>query len=334
MRTHLSDDDVTLIDPNVRDAIINANGDWMSIGADPEGALFDPVSSTIIRADSKLSSSGRIGADGAGAPIELRPGTFNAPDALTKEIIDMILEAEKLTDCLFLVDGNEMATGAHIHFGSETPGYRYPHALMDTVCRGLKATILDHVYCLNGARRGGYKDSYYTETKNYGWEYRAFPSGIMADPMLLEDVITCSYIVAAGGRTRLRPESIRLAEALGRDIASGKKIRALTGEIVRATSNVSLRPSDYWSPVFREIASEFVLAYPLQLAGRAEQAGRTTNTRCIGRDMGWGEDPDFSNFDRVNRGRLLWIPHYIRHGEDRAEIIKLFTSIKNWVSYY
>lgn len=108
----------------------------ITIGTDPEFALIDLKSNNIVRADqypffNSKEATARIGSDGAGYPVELRPDPVSITniECLADDIRQQFTRIAKWCKTKdFTIcgggsarhgSGDNMALGTHIHFGSK-----------------------------------------------------------------------------------------------------------------------------------------------------------------------------------------------------------------------
>lgn len=156
-----------------------------TVGCDPEFELYNNENKLIVGRD--LNSDGRlqrkIGADGAGRQLELRPDASEDPADIIKEITNMFKSLSNLrVNCL----GDNEPLGGHIHIGITQ--HNCPVKILDN---RKFANILDtfvgkHLHYLNGKARNsaGYGKIGDIREQPWGFEYRVPASGIFINPKM------------------------------------------------------------------------------------------------------------------------------------------------------
>ncbi|MBT9164381.1 MAG: hypothetical protein DDT23_00376 [candidate division WS2 bacterium] len=146
----------------------------ITLGADPEFELLRD--GWIVPAEEYFSSlQSRIGCDGSGHQLELRPSASSSSEELVKKVASLISEvySEGFT---LSTEGDEFPLGGHLHFGVENFSTSYVE-LLDLFLGGL-------LLPLSGEARGSYRRLGKYETKDWGFEYRSLPSAIFASPKI------------------------------------------------------------------------------------------------------------------------------------------------------
>lgn len=145
----------------------------VSLGADPEIEILNRYGSVEYASEFVERRAGsRIGIDGSGNQMELRPSPSATPDEITDKISVMIKEADTMVQGGFLsIKGVTYPLGGHIHIGVTTSRAEYVVALDDF--------LGNLFYALRYTKRGegGYGHLREFRKKAHGLEYRT-PSSL------------------------------------------------------------------------------------------------------------------------------------------------------------
>lgn len=160
----------------------------ITVGCDPEFEIWKE-GNEFVPADMILKRmNGKIGYDGAGAPLELRPEPGN-PDSVVNDMKRLWqIFRNKYPGYDVYADGNRTAIGGHIHIGFS--GKIVSHLMnsekRDILDSGLIKMLDDFLGVptleLSGTARGSYKKTGAYEIKPWGFEYRTPPALIFATP--------------------------------------------------------------------------------------------------------------------------------------------------------
>jgi len=154
----------------------------ITIGADPE---FEVVrQDEVVRASDVISGGihDRVGVDGAGDQVELRPEPAETVQEAVKNFRKLLMEfAKRYTQMgiSLTCQGDRYPLGGHIHIGVP---FDY------TFIKVLDNWIGKKVINLSGYARGSYKILSAYEEKNWGFEYRTPPAAIFHNPKVLSSV--------------------------------------------------------------------------------------------------------------------------------------------------
>lgn len=149
----------------------------ITVGCDPEFELYDSKNKLVIGED--LNADGRlqrkIGADGRGKQLELRPEPSTDPAEVVEDLQNLFKAVSN-----FRVDskGDKEPLGGHIHFGvvSSKPVGKLSYT--QTVVEMLDAFIGKHTRPMSGSARGEYGRLGDIRDQPWGFEYRTCPAGI------------------------------------------------------------------------------------------------------------------------------------------------------------
>ena len=154
----------------------------ITFGCDPEfelmkGGKVISLSSGSPYKGISQSTSAKVGADGAGCQVEVRPGVADSPQELIEKIRTAFESIGK--DAQLSSIGDQFPLGGHIHIG-------FGKALRPNTDM---VQLLDHfvgkpTYKMNGKARGGYSGLSQYEGKSYGFEYRTPPAAIFTNPRM------------------------------------------------------------------------------------------------------------------------------------------------------
>ncbi|MGC8766970.1 MAG: putative amidoligase domain-containing protein [Brevinematia bacterium] len=120
----------------------------------------------------------KIGKDGSGDQVELRPDPSKCPQALVKKVKDLL----KKVNAPLSWKGDKFPLGAHIHFGLPEK-YCFPHNYQ-VISKLLDEVIGKFFIDLSGEARGSYKALTAYKSKPWGFEYRSLPAYVFATPEL------------------------------------------------------------------------------------------------------------------------------------------------------
>lgn len=144
----------------------------ITLGADPEfeelktPEEYSPVQSTLA-----ASTREKIGRDGCGAQIEIRPDPATTPAMLLKNIQRLIRDCPPMS-----TRGDRYPLGAHIHIGGILP--------TTDVIEMLDAFLGKVVKGSSGEARGSYNVLSAVRSQPHGFEYRTPPSSWLDNPRI------------------------------------------------------------------------------------------------------------------------------------------------------
>lgn len=154
----------------------------VTLGCDPEFEMRR--GSRVVRANRYLDYGGKIGVDGAGNQVELRPDA-GTPSQVVKSLRGLIREfAERFPAYELDAAGNHYPCGGHIHIGG-IPDSEPSSKLLEILDDFIGKPSLP----LSGAARGGYLCLSAWEEKPWGFEYRTPPAAIFANPKIARIVL-------------------------------------------------------------------------------------------------------------------------------------------------
>jgi hypothetical protein len=170
---------------------INENAiipNWkITYGCDPEFEII--MNKRIVRADENGfdRATGSIGADGAGAQLELRPRPSDNIDNLIRNITKLFARL-KISHPQFALStiGNTFPLGGHIHVGikDKKNANSINESLINKLVKLFDYYIGELVLNTSGDARQHYKTLGACEQKDYGFEYRTPPSTIFTNPTI------------------------------------------------------------------------------------------------------------------------------------------------------
>jgi hypothetical protein len=158
----------------------------ISFGADPEFELVDRRDRYIVPASEVIrggtSVNDKIGIDGSGAQVELRPDPSGSIDKFLLNVRSVLKDFVSSYSYYSLsVQGDRYPLGGHIHLS--IPPYKWVLKLLDN---WIGSRVID----LSGEARGSYKRLGAYEEKPWGFEYRTPPAAIFLKPEVLKAVLT------------------------------------------------------------------------------------------------------------------------------------------------
>lgn len=157
---------------------------WVcTFGADPEFEMLDSQTRYhVIRpfGVGGTSPTTKIGVDGAGAQVELRPDPETEPLKLVENLQALIKECGHPLSVI----GDVYPLGGHIHIGFPQEIRETCTMHRQTFCKVYDYFLGRPLINLSGKARGGYKQMTSFETKNWGFEYRTCPSAWMLNPQI------------------------------------------------------------------------------------------------------------------------------------------------------
>ncbi len=167
----------------------------ISLGCDPEFEIFDDCGD-ILEADEYIRSEygSKIGVDGAGSQLELRPDPSESPTDVVKDIESILSEFSEEYEYEISTKGDNFSLGGHIHFGC--PNGRLPHR--DDFIGVLDGWLGSRLRELNGSvrREDGYGRLGDYRTNDWGFEYRTLPASIFLKPEMAHAVFTVCHKLA------------------------------------------------------------------------------------------------------------------------------------------
>lgn len=175
------------VDTNLKIANLKVT---VTVGADPEFEVLDCTTGNLVPAYSFIrddSHNKKIGCDGAGTQLELRPKA-GTPVEVIRDIKRLITRFHRLyPDKNIVPDGDTVPVGGHIHIGFEADWYEVIEQLrdlgiMDEIIELFDDFIGKKTIELSGSARCHYKRLGAYEVKPWGFEYRTPPALIFATP--------------------------------------------------------------------------------------------------------------------------------------------------------
>jgi hypothetical protein len=157
----------------------------IKFGADPEFELVERGSGYIVSASDVISGgtdrNDKIGVDGSGAQVELRPEPSGDINKFLLNVKSVLKEfANRYPYYSLSVQGDRYPLGGHIHLSIPSD---------DWVLRLLDNWVGGRVIDLSGGARGSYKRLSAYEVKPWGFEYRTPPAAIFLKPDVLKAVL-------------------------------------------------------------------------------------------------------------------------------------------------
>ena len=152
----------------------------VTVGCDPEFELI--ADGDVLEASQVISEGTRakIGCDGAGDQVEIRPDANSQPIQVTQNIRKLIKTfSEKYPDLDLTDAGDTYPLGGHIHIGigiSYMPDKKLIELLDDFIG---KPTIN-----LSGDARSDYKQLGQVRSQPHGFEYRSTPASVFQEPAI------------------------------------------------------------------------------------------------------------------------------------------------------
>jgi len=162
----------------------------VTLGADPEFELVRDGDVLYAEDVLRMSTRARIGVDGAGYQLELRPEPGKTSEDLVKNLRKLFKRFKKEhPDLQISVKGSTYPLGGHIHLGYYDESGK-AHQLIPSV---KLLQMLDEIVgrpsaSKNGTARAqhGYANMSAAAPKVYGFEYRTPPATIFCKPHFLE----------------------------------------------------------------------------------------------------------------------------------------------------
>jgi hypothetical protein len=157
----------------------------ISFGADPEFELVDRWTKCIVPASEVISGgtsvNDKIGVDGSGAQVELRPDPSRSINKFILNVKSVLKEfANNYPYYSLSTLGDRYPLGGHIHLS--IPVYDWVLKLLDN---WVGSRVID----LSGEARGSYKRLGAYRAKPWGFEYRTLPAAIFLKPDVLKAVL-------------------------------------------------------------------------------------------------------------------------------------------------
>ncbi|MDD4996368.1 MAG: hypothetical protein PHW15_02780 [Patescibacteria group bacterium] len=148
--------------------------DKITIGCDPEFELFDSNGVLMVREDLNVDGrlQNKIGADGHGMQLELRPNPSTDPKDVVDDLINLFGSVAHLK---VSTKGDQEPLGGHIHFGAPTGKALTKYT---ELVRVLDHFIGNHFHTLDGRARHGYGENGDIRYQPWGFEYRTPPAAI------------------------------------------------------------------------------------------------------------------------------------------------------------
>jgi hypothetical protein len=162
----------------------------ITLGADPE---FEIVKSGKVVSAGGIISGGtgsteRIGKDGAGYQVELRPAPASKISQAVRNFKELLIEFVKTyPDLRLSCQGDIYPLGGHIHIGAPFTGN-----FLTVLDNWIGKQVID----LSGVARGSYKKLGAYEIKRWGFEYRTPPAAIFHNKKVLRAVYKIVKVLA------------------------------------------------------------------------------------------------------------------------------------------
>jgi len=151
----------------------------VTIGCDPEFELYDSKNKLMTGND--LNAEGRlqkkIGADGHGKQLELRPEASTEVKNVVDDLVKLFGAVSNLRVC---VKGDHEPLGGHIHFGVLSKDFTGTLGFSETIKELLDTFIGKKTIPMNGKARSQYGSLGDIRTQPWGFEYRTPPASIFA----------------------------------------------------------------------------------------------------------------------------------------------------------
>ena len=162
----------------------------ITIGTDPEFEQLNSFSEyQVIKTTYRgTDPNQKIGCDGSGDQIELRPDPAESPLGIVKNLKSLILMIESPIS----VAGDRYPLGAHIHFGFN-PQIANIRTCIKTFVDALDDFLGKPLSTVNGKARGDYAKLSAYEEKKWGFEYRSLPSTYLYSPKTAFIVFKTAY---------------------------------------------------------------------------------------------------------------------------------------------
>lgn len=158
------------------------------VGCDPEFELYserDVIEppSPEFRGITRLR--GRLGTDGAGSQIELRPEP-GTPEKVTEGIREIFktIDNKNVSTC-----GDKYPLGGHIHIGATKAGVIFLPQCTNELLNLFDMFIGKPTVALSGKGRGSYKELGQMRQNEWGFEYRTPPACIFSNPKITRIVL-------------------------------------------------------------------------------------------------------------------------------------------------
>jgi len=320
----------------------------VTLGCDPEFIMYDLNGRVVKPYDlgfSSTSSTEKIGADGIGSQLELRPSPSTKPLKVVKEIRELFKTVIN-NDVVLSTKGDDYPLGGHIHVGN----------IRNKLDISVLVKLLDYflgesTINLSGAARGSYKKLSAYETKPWGFEYRTPPAAIFENPtitkiclkivknaieylykhkeLVLPDKPTVEEYKKYCGLTdkeivkffkfisnyKEKVSNISLLAAWGLKIPKGE----------RATHNISF--SDNWrtdieNAVRNILLQNCILTKNVVFYGLKKERGDVTTIRHPELNKIYGACPDFSDVDHY-----IGLPFTFRTATEFTKLHEVVTRI-------
>lgn len=158
----------------------------VKVGCDPEFQLWDLQNSSPIPASSIFQFEGKIGTDGTGDQLELRPDP-GSPAEVIRNIYSLLKEICMTTYYDIRFNG-PCSYGGHIHIGVGFPVKPY-HSLLEALDDFIgKPTA-------KLCQRGSYGELSDFEVKNWGFEYRTPSALIFSKPCIAKIALKIAKLI-------------------------------------------------------------------------------------------------------------------------------------------
>jgi hypothetical protein len=169
----------------------------LTLGADPEFEILK--NDQVVRADRYFSDKNgnfscdancKIGIDGEGGPIELRPKpvSIESVDSFIEEMEGLFQEINELTEkenVTLSTIGETMAIGGHLHVGVNNDQYEPSTKLVKLLDYFIGVPFWD----VQGKARGSYKALSSFRSQPWGFEYRTTPATLFSNARITKIAI-------------------------------------------------------------------------------------------------------------------------------------------------
>lgn len=272
------------------------------VGADPEFEVAVCVDNyaVVVHADGYIERStepeSRVGTDGAGSQLELRPRPARTPEELYEQILALAKRARAWladlaeSDVELLLSGHVLPIGCHIHLGTAqgytAAEYREFVRTLDRV-RTPMGELGELMVRLSGSARGSYATRAACEGGKChgGFEYRTPPAAILAFPEAFCYVAGVMLALAKGEQLPHFPR--REFETLAKLVDRGASF-TFGGRTVKCADWVVLASGFSWSQTWRDVVERVRAPVRVtRLFGYRAERGDVTNLPRLARAFGW-----------------------------------------------
>jgi hypothetical protein len=159
------------------------------LGGDPEFECLNKNMSVVGAGNYFGSYEGKIGRDGSGDQLELRPDPQETVKGLLTEFKMLISQASEV--CCIGSQGDYYPLGGHIHFSFRDESGRILK-FDNRKCADILDDFIGFTTDWSGRARGSYKSRHAYRNQPHGFEYRSVPSKVWESPQILRIVTKLS----------------------------------------------------------------------------------------------------------------------------------------------